>query len=88
MLQAQGISTSGSTGPTAADIAAEVWTHLNRTLTSAGAGGATAAEVRAELAPELARIDASVSSRLAAAGYTAPPTAVENADAVWSKTLP
>jgi hypothetical protein len=43
-VQAQGISTSGSTGPTAADIAAEVWMYLNRTLTSAGSSAPTAAE--------------------------------------------
>jgi hypothetical protein len=54
-----------------------------------------ATAVRAELATELARIDAAVSTRLATADYTAPdnagiaaiPTATDNADAVWSKTL-
>lgn len=40
-VQAQGISTSGSTGPTAADVALEVWNYINRTLTS---GAPTAAE--------------------------------------------
>lgn len=41
-VQAQGISTSGSTGPTAADI----WSHPSRTLTSSGTGGgATLAEI-------------------------------------------
>jgi hypothetical protein len=33
-------------------------------------------------------LDAALSSRLAAAGYTAPPSASANADAVWAKTLP
>ena len=36
-VQAQGISTSGSTGPTAAEIAAEVWGYAARSLTT-GAG--------------------------------------------------
>lgn len=40
-VQAQGIATSGSTGPTAADVALEVWNYINRTLTS---GAPTAAE--------------------------------------------
>lgn len=44
--------------------------------------GGIAAAVRTELAVELARIDAAVSSRLAAAGYTAPPSAAANAAAV------
>jgi len=44
-VQAQGISTSGGSGPSAAEIAAQV---------------------RAELAVELARIDAAITSRLAA----------------------
>jgi hypothetical protein len=43
-VQAQGISTSGGTGPTAAEIAAEVWGYAPRTLTSGG-GGTTAADV-------------------------------------------
>jgi hypothetical protein len=54
-VQAQGIATSGSTGPTAADVALEVWNYINRTLTTS-ASGATAAEIRTELAPELAQI--------------------------------
>jgi hypothetical protein len=39
-VQAQGISTSGSTGPTAAEIAAAVWAALSRTLTSGAAPSA------------------------------------------------
>lgn len=33
------------------------------------------------------RIDAAISTRLATAGYTVPPTAAANADAVWDETL-
>lgn len=47
-----------------------------------------ALQVRAELAIELARMDAAISSRLAAVGYTPPTTAPEIADAVWAKELP
>jgi hypothetical protein len=43
---------------------------------------AIASQVRTELATELGRVDASVSSRLAAASYTAAPTADENAAAL------
>lgn len=32
-------------------------------------------------------LDAAISSRLAAAGYTAPPSAADNADAVWGEAL-
>jgi hypothetical protein len=42
---------------------------------------ATPASVRTELAVELSRIDVATSSRLATAGYTAPPTASDNATA-------
>ena len=50
----------------------------------------TAAQVRTELTPELGNLDATVSSRLAASGYTAPPSAASIATAVWaaaSRTL-
>lgn len=43
---------------------------------------ATPGSVRTELATELARIDVATSSRLATAGYTAAPTASDNATAV------
>lgn len=46
---------------------------------------AYAAEVRTNLTTELGRIDAAVSTRLATSGYTAPPTAAANADAVWDE---
>jgi hypothetical protein len=45
----------------------------------------TAAGVRSELAVELGRIDTTVGSRLATAGYTAPPTSAAIADAVWDE---
>jgi hypothetical protein len=43
---------------------------------------AIGSQVRTELTPELARIDVATSSRLATAGYTAPPSAATNATAV------
>jgi hypothetical protein len=43
--------------------------------------------IRTELAVELARIDAAISSRLATAGYTVPPTAGAIADAVHDEDL-
>jgi hypothetical protein len=45
---------------------------------------AIANAVRSELATELARLDVAISTRLATAGYTAPPTASANATAVWA----
>lgn len=44
--------------------------------------GAIASAVRTELAVELARIDAAITTRLASASYTAPPSASTNASAV------
>jgi len=44
--------------------------------------GAIASAVRTELAVELARIDAAITTRLATASYTAPPSAATNASAV------
>lgn len=69
------VSTSGTTGPTVAEIAAEVWSHINRTLTSAGAGGATAAEVWSYGARTLT-------------SSPVPPTAAENAAAVRADLTP
>jgi hypothetical protein len=45
-----------------------------------------AAQVRTELTTELGRIDAAISSRLAASAYTPPPTAVQNADALLDRS--
>ncbi len=53
--------------------------------TSAPSASTVAGAVRSELGTELGRIDAAISSRLAAASYTAPttpPTAAQNASAV------
>lgn len=47
----------------------------------------SAAQVRTELAVELGRLDEAVSTRLASAGYTTPPTAVENADAYLKRDM-
>jgi hypothetical protein len=65
-----------TTIPTAADVATAVWAFVTRTLTSGSAPSAAtvATAVRTELATELGRVDAAVSTRLAAAGYTAPTT--------------
>ena len=67
---------SGGSAPTAAEVAAAVWDFVTRTLTSGTAPSATAVAtaVRTELAAELGRVDVAVSTRLAAAGYTAPTT--------------
>lgn len=50
---------------------------------AATAGSEIASAVRTELTTELGRIDAAVSTRLASAGYTAPPSAATIAAAVW-----
>lgn len=59
---------------------AQVAVGANTTAPPSASVNATA--VRSELATELARLDASVSSRLASANYTAPPTAAANATQV------
>jgi hypothetical protein len=48
---------------------------------AAGAGLTALGDAR------LANLDETVSSRLATAGYTVPPTAAANADAVWDETI-
>lgn len=64
----------GGGGPTAAEVADAVWAYVTRTLTASPGptSAAIASQVRTELAVELGRLDATISSRLAAAGYTAP----------------
>ena len=47
----------------------------------------TAAAIRTELSTELGRIDAAISSRLAAASYSAPPSASDNATAAAAAIL-
>jgi hypothetical protein len=64
--------------------AADVWTYATRALTTTGNSGVATA-VRSELTTELGRIDTTVSSRLATSGYTAPPSAANNATAVRSE---
>lgn len=51
------------------------------------AGGGTLKAIAAINPEEAERIDALVSSRLATAGYTVPPTVGANADAVWDELL-
>lgn len=88
----------GGSSPSA--IASAVWDELLAThnisgsageyLTGAGGGSSPsviADAVRTELSVELGRIDTSISSRLAASGYTAPPSVVAIADAVWDELL-
>ena len=54
---------------------------ISTVLAAIPAAADNAAAVRTELTTELGRIDAAISTRLAAAGYTAPPTAADNAAA-------
>jgi len=85
------LATAGYTSaPNVNQIADQVWDELlsghvvsgsaGEALSTASAGGASpstiASAVRSELATELARIDATITSRLASAGYTTPPSAV------------
>ena len=77
----------------------DIWSHATRTITGGTVDTATtltnaptvptasaiASQVRTELSVELGRVDQNISSRLAAADYTAPsaaPTAAANASAV------
>lgn len=54
-----------------------IWDALTSVLTSVGSIGKLL----------VTNIDATISSRLASASYTTPPTAAANADAVWDETL-
>ena len=68
--------------------ASDVWSHASRTLTTSS--GPTAVEIRQEMDANSTKLDASVSSRLASASYTAPttpPTAAEIATAVEGSLL-
>jgi hypothetical protein len=80
------------------DVAAHVWDLAYSGHNTAGTFGyqvqniatgtpptaaAIASQVRTELTTELGRIDVATSTRLATAGYTAPPSAATNAAAVW-----
>lgn len=80
-----GGSVSATVDPAA--VSAAVWSAGSRTLTASSAPTPeqVATAVRTELATEMGRIDASVSSRLPTASYTAPsapPTASQVATAV------
>jgi hypothetical protein len=77
-VQAQGISTTGSTssGPTTE----EIWSYVNRTLTAGTGSGPTAIEIRQEIdsnSIKLAQIKAILDSLNI-------PTSNENATAVWN----
>jgi hypothetical protein len=61
----------------AASAVQAIWDALTSALTTAGSIGKLLVD----------NINATISSRLATAGYTAPPTAAANADAVWDETL-
>ena len=61
--------------PSSATIAGAVWDALLATHTGAGSFGL--------LAANLANLDATVSSRLATSGYTAPLTSAQTASAIW-----
>ena len=68
--------------------ASDVWAYNSRTLTTSS--GPTAVEIRQEMDANSTKLDASVSSRLASASYTAPttpPTAAEIATAVEGSLL-
>lgn len=91
------LATAGYTeAPTVNEIADQVWDELltghtivgstGEALSLSSSGSSTPAQiadqVRIELATELARIDTTISSRLATAGYTIPPTTTAVADQV------
>ncbi len=65
-----------------AAIAAKVETFVINDGDASATLAAIGTAVRTNLATELARIDVATSTRLATAGYTAPPTAATNATAV------
>jgi len=90
------VTHTGATIPTVTTVTNRVTANTDQlagqTVTAATAvtfpaiiSSLTAAGVRSELAVELGRIDTTIGSRLASAGYTAPPSAGDNADAVWDE---
>ena len=70
-------SVTGSVGSVTGNVGGVTGVTFPTTVSSL-----TAAGVRTELTTELGRIDVAVSSRLASASYTTPPTAAANASAV------
>lgn len=81
--------------PTAAEVATSVWAAGTRTLTSFGTlvqdiwdKATSALTVAGSIGKLLVdNINATISSRLATAGYTAPPTVGQVADQVWDEAL-
>lgn len=80
VIWAAATRTLTSFGTLAADAATAVWASVARTLTAFGFTVAT--DVSSTVT---ANLNATVSSRLATSGYTAPPTATQNADAVLAR---
>jgi hypothetical protein len=77
----------------------QIWSHATRTITggtvdtltnspSVPSAASIAAATRAELAVELARVDSSISSRLAGSAYTAPANSDVAAIKVKTDALP
>jgi len=71
------------------DVAAPVLTaqSVNQTGDSFARIGAAGAGLTALGDTRVANLDATISSRLASASYTTPPTTAENADAIWDEVL-
>lgn len=78
---------AASFGAGAIDAAAIADNAIGALEFAAGAASEIATAVRAELATELARVDAAISTRLASAGYTAPPSIAEIVDATFDELL-
>lgn len=78
---------AASFGAGAIDAAAIADNAIGALELAAGAASEIATAVRAELATELARVDAAISTRLATAGYTAPPSIAEIVDATFDELL-
>ncbi len=80
-------ATTGTAAITAASIRSAVGlasANLDSQLDALPTAAEAASAVRSELTTELARLDAAISTRLAASGYTTPPTAAAIATAVNS----
>ncbi len=82
VIWANATRTLTSFGTLVADVATAVWGAATRTLTAFGFTVTT--DVSSLVT---ANLDATVSSRLASAGYTAPPTPAQNADGLLVRNL-
>lgn len=80
---ASGGISAGSFAAGAIDAAAIAANAIGASELAADAAAEMATAVRSELTTELGRIDVAVSTRLATAGYTSPPSAATIAAAVW-----